>query len=212
MPPHTPGHYAPPELPPAPPYMPPLPPSLPPSVPPAMPPTPPVAPVWSSGLRATHFWDCNGGGCDATVLQPWNVSLYAYSPLYSPQDPAEHGGSLYGESLWLTGATSRGLGVLLGDDAPCCGRDDNDGEGVGGCGKCILVRNPSAVNSSMTAVVMKKSYCPYVPPDSNTPQCLHNAACCQLWRIDHALWLTTTCPQLRVPFPLQAQQQPVRGR
>jgi len=25
---------------------------------------------WNSGMKLTHFWDCNGMGCDATTLQP----------------------------------------------------------------------------------------------------------------------------------------------
>ena len=57
----------------------------------------------------------------------------------------------------MTGAASADLGVALGTDHPCCGRDDNDESG--GCGRCLLVRNPTAVHN-LTAVVMKKSYCP----------------------------------------------------
>eukprot|EP00932_Pfiesteria_piscicida_P010401 SRR837773.2133.p1 GENE.SRR837773.2133~~SRR837773.2133.p1 ORF type:complete len:270 (-),score=44.58 SRR837773.2133:14-739(-) len=41
----------------------------------------------------------------------------------------------------------------MGEDAPCCG--------VGaGCGRCLLVRNPSAERWNWTAVIMKKSRCP----------------------------------------------------
>ena len=114
--------------------------------------------TWFTGLTASHFWDCNGAGCDATTLQPWDPSRYAFSPFYAPQDPALHGGSVYGESLWLTGAASEALAALLGDDAACCGRDDNDDGG--GCGKCLLVRSPSALQGNATALVMKKSHCP----------------------------------------------------
>jgi len=35
-----------------------------------------------------------------------------------------------------------------------------DSSQPGGCGKCLLVRNPAAVNSAWTAVVMKKNRCP----------------------------------------------------
>jgi len=44
---------------------------------------------------------------------------------------------------------------MMGGNASCCGFDS-----AGGCGKCLLVRNPSAVNSDWTAVVMKKNECP----------------------------------------------------
>ena len=126
----------------------------------ALPQAPPVpsSRAWSTGLRATHFWDCNGAGCDAATLHPWNEALYSYSPFYAPQDPDEHGGAAYGESLWLTGAASPGLAALLGSDAACCGRDEHD-EG-GGCGRCLLVRNRAALRPNLTAVVMKKSHCP----------------------------------------------------
>ena len=115
---------------------------------------------WTGNLSATHFWDCNGGGCDAPILQPWDESLYSYHPFYAPLDPEEHGGSLYGESMWLTGAASSDLGRLLGADAACCGHDVNDGAGVGGCGKCILVRAPSSANPELKALIMKKNHCP----------------------------------------------------
>ena len=94
--------------------------------------------------------------------EPWDETRYSYAPLYAPQDPNQHGGSVYGESLWLTGATSETLTAAMGDDSPCCGRDNHDGGG--GCGKCFLVRNPSALRSNLTAVVMKKSYCPPTNP------------------------------------------------
>ena len=56
-------------------------------------------------------------GCDSTTLDPWAPSLYSYSPFYAPQDPALHGGAVYGERLWMTGAASDGLAALLGADA-----------------------------------------------------------------------------------------------
>jgi len=114
--------------------------------------------AWQGGLRATHFWDCNGAGCDAATLQPWEPRRYVYSPRYAPLDPSTLGGAQYGESLWLTAAASRGLAALLAADAPCCGADANDGSG--GCGRCLLVRNPAATRANLTAVVMKKSFCP----------------------------------------------------
>ena len=40
--------------------------------------------------------------------------------------------------------------ALLGSDDGCCGADNNDG-GVGGCGKCLLLTNPSATNAGWTA-------------------------------------------------------------
>ena len=113
---------------------------------------------WQS-LTATHYWDCNGGSCDATTLQPWDEELYSFAPHYAPMVP-EGGVGQYGETLWLVGAASDELSALLGPDDSCCGRDDT---GSGGCGKCVLVRNPTAANN-LTAVVMKKSRC---PPETN---------------------------------------------
>jgi len=107
----------------------------------------------------THYWDCNGQGCDSTTLQPWNLNKYVSPPGYGPQDPADFpGGALYGEAMWLTGAASDTLSHLLGDDDGCCGEDSNSG--VGGCGKCLLVRNPDSLHPERTAVVMKKNRCP----------------------------------------------------
>ncbi len=123
---------------------------------------PPPA-TFRTGLTGTHFWDCSGGGCDATTLQPWDPSKYLYAAAYPPLDPDEHGGAVYGESLWMTGAASAQLAELLGSDNACCGRDVNDavsGVGAGGCGKCILVKNPSALSPQTTAIVMKKNFCP----------------------------------------------------
>jgi len=57
----------------------------------------------------------------------------------------------------------------MGDDDGCCGGDQND-DGVGGCGKCLLVQNPDSVNPEWTAVVMKTSRC---PPETNG--CAHGS-------------------------------------
>ena len=87
------------------------------------------------------------------------MSKYVYAPSYAPIDPSSirSGGAIYGERLWMTAAFSDSLSALLGTDDGCCGRDP---EGGGGCGKCVLVTNPSAVNSDWKAVVMKKNRCP----------------------------------------------------
>ena len=44
---------------------------------------------------------------------------------------------------------------MLGPDAGNCGHSDE-----GACGKCLLVSNPSAVNSDWKAIIMKKNRCP----------------------------------------------------
>jgi len=107
-------------------------------------------------MRMTHYWDCNGQGCDATVLQPWNEQKYVSPPGYGPQDPADFGGSMFGEKMWLTGAVSDALASLLGPDDACCGSDHSSG----GCGKCLLVQNPHSTHPDWTAIVMKKNRCP----------------------------------------------------
>jgi len=124
-------------------------------------PEPEPAPVpWDGDqMKMTHYWDCNGQGCDAATLQPWNLNKYISPPGYGPQDPMDFGGPLYGEKMWLTGAASDALSQLMGDDDGCCGGDPNDG-GVGGCGKCLLVQNPISMHPDWTAVVMKKNRCP----------------------------------------------------
>lgn len=121
--------------------------------------------VWAE-LNATHFWDCNGGGCDAATLSPWDESKYVYAPYYAPLNPQDFGGAAYGENLWLTGAASDALSDLLGDDSSCCGSDPAK---PGGCGRCLLVQNPSALMSNWTAVVMKKSRCPPESPGCELP-------------------------------------------
>jgi len=111
--------------------------------------------AWSP-LQATHFWDCNGGGCDATTLNPWDPFVYSYASWYAPLNPKYYaGGAQYGETLWMTGAASDYLSGLLGRADGCCGDDK-----FGGCGKCLLVRNDNAVNKNWTAIVMKKNRCP----------------------------------------------------
>mmetsp|Transcript_68151 Transcript_68151/g.131642 ORF Transcript_68151/g.131642 Transcript_68151/m.131642 type:complete len:443 (+) Transcript_68151:116-1444(+) len=112
-----------------------------------------------NNMKMTHYWDCNGQGCDATTLQPWMETRYISPPGYGPQDPMDFGGPLYGEKMWLTGAASDALSQLMGDDDGCCGGDPNDG-GVGGCGKCVLVQNPLSLHPDWTAIVMKKNRCP----------------------------------------------------
>lgn len=114
--------------------------------------------AWST-LTATHFWDCNGASCDAPTLKPWDETKYSFAPQYAPRKPSRGGVGPYGETLWLVGAASDALSQKLGPDT-CCGKDDT---GVGGCGRCVLVRNPSAA-ANLTAVVMKKSRC---PPETN---------------------------------------------
>merc|ERR1712156_451100 len=104
---------------------------------------------WATGVKLTHFWDCNGMACDAGTLQPWDDSKYVASPGYSPQNPDNHGGAVYGERMWLVGAASDSLSALLGENDPCCGSAD-----VGmGCGKCVLIRVPGALESDWTANV-----------------------------------------------------------
>lgn len=108
----------------------------------------------------THYWDCNGAGCDATLLHPWNVRKFVFPSQYAPTDPQDYKkGARYGEKLWLMGAASDALAEILGPDVGCCGHDKR-GQA---CGRCLLVRNPAAVNADWTAVVMKKSRC---PPDT----------------------------------------------
>ena len=80
--------------------------------------------TWTGTLRSTHYWDCNGQGCDSTTLQPWDPAKYWSPPAYSPQDPAQHGGpTAYGEKMWMLGAASDALANLLGPDDQCCGSD-----------------------------------------------------------------------------------------
>jgi len=57
----------------------------------------------------------------------------------------------------MTGAASDALSALMGSDSDCCGSDTAGG---GGCGRCLLVRNPEARHADWTVVVMKKNRCP----------------------------------------------------
>mmetsp|Transcript_10555 Transcript_10555/g.33368 ORF Transcript_10555/g.33368 Transcript_10555/m.33368 type:complete len:288 (-) Transcript_10555:290-1153(-) len=91
------------------------------------------------------------------LLNPWNLREYKYAPQYAPTDPNKHGGALYGERLWLTGAASDSLTRLMGPDTDCCGAD---GDGGGGCGQCLLVKTASSNHPDWLAVIMKKNRCP----------------------------------------------------
>ena len=97
--------------------------------------------TWTGTLRSTHYWDCNGQGCDAATLQPWDPAKPNYwtPAAYGPQNPANFGGAVYGERMWLVGAASDALATLMGDDDGCCGSDADSG----GCGRCAIVRDPS---------------------------------------------------------------------
>jgi len=110
---------------------------------------------WNLGLSSAHYWDCQGQSCDATHLQPWDATRYVSPPEYAPMNPEAHGGSKYGEKLWMTGAVSDAVSKLLGPDASNCGSDTGGG---GGCGKCMLIKNRDA-EKDWTAVVMKKKRC-----------------------------------------------------
>jgi len=112
---------------------------------------------WRGGLHSTHYWDCSGQGCDAGHLQPWDKSKYVSPPEYAPMDPQKYGGSLYGEKIWMTGATSDAVGDILGPDANNCGSDNGGG---GGCGQCLLVKNYQSNNKDWTVVIMRKNRCP----------------------------------------------------
>ena len=147
-----------PSLPPLP-LLPPLPPPPPPPPPlPALPPqAQPTDVAWAGELQVTHYWDCNGQGCDATTLQPWDTSKYWSAAAYAPQNPADHGGaSHYGEKMWLVGAASDELSDLLGADDGCCGSDTQSS----GCGKCVLLQNDNAVQADWRVIAMKKNRCP----------------------------------------------------
>lgn len=110
---------------------------------------PTAAPVLSSGISLSHFWDCNGQSIDASTISPFATETY-YSPAgYAPQDPSDHGGAVYGESMWVLGAASPNLKAAMG----------------GGYGGCLLIQNSKyAVESSWSIVAMVTSDC---PGDSN---------------------------------------------
>ena len=108
----------------------------------------------STTMTLTHFWDCNGMGCDSTRLQPWNLDKYAAPATYAPYKPTDQEKSLHGEDLWMVGAASDTLNDLLGSDV--VGRDAQQ---EGGCGRCVLLRNPDAAQD-WKVMVMKMNRCP----------------------------------------------------
>jgi len=112
---------------------------------------------WKGGMKATHYWDCSGNGCDGGALKPWDESKYVAPPEYAPMDPNEFGGSRYGEKLWMTGAANDMVSEALGPDANNCGSDN---QGGGGCGQCLLVKTQQSNNKNWWAVIMKKNRCP----------------------------------------------------
>lgn len=110
--------------------------------------------ISGGSLKFSHFWDCNGMGCDAGTLQPWNPSEYRCAPGYSPLKPI--GGAKYGEQFWMVGAASDALAYEMGGDDGCCGHDSDSG----GCGKCALVSIQDSLHPDWKVLVMKKSRCP----------------------------------------------------
>jgi len=112
---------------------------------------------WKEGLHSTHYWDCNGQGCDGSALQPWDKSRYVSPPEYAPMDPEKYGGSVYGEKIWMTGAASDAVSDILGPDANNCGSDN---QGGGGCGQCIMVKNSQANRPDWNVIIMRKNRCP----------------------------------------------------
>jgi len=155
-------------------------------------------------MAMTHYWDCSGQGCDASVLQPFDASKYVSPPGYGPQDPNDFGGSVYGEKMLLTGAASDALSALMGPDDGCCGADYNDG-GIGGCGKCVLIQNPDSLNPEWTAVIMKKNRCPPASfgCDANKPH--FDVA---VPGFDNLLWsLANICGRPGTGFDNQAQSE-----
>mmetsp|Transcript_20685 Transcript_20685/g.58144 ORF Transcript_20685/g.58144 Transcript_20685/m.58144 type:complete len:658 (+) Transcript_20685:99-2072(+) len=112
---------------------------------------------WQTAMAATHYWDCSGQGCDAAYLNPWVKDKYISPPQYAPMNPDHHGGSVYGEKIWMTGAASDGVSDILGPDVNDCGADNGGG---GGCGQCLLVKTNTAANKDWMVVIMKKNRCP----------------------------------------------------
>jgi len=127
------------------------------------PPAPPSGDVkqpggaWIKGMLGTHFWDCEAGDCDSSILRPFTKNKAVMPPTNAPADPAEHGGSVYGEKLWMTGAMSDSLSRFMGPNL--LGYDDQYSGKCGGCGQCVLVRNPDSAHADWTVVVMKKVRC-----------------------------------------------------
>jgi len=112
---------------------------------------------WQGGMKGTHYWDCSGQGCDAAFLQPWDKSKYVSPPQYAPMNPHDHGGPIYGEHIWMTGAASDAVSSILGPDVNNCGADNGGG---GGCGQCLLVKTAQSNHPDWLVVVMKKNRCP----------------------------------------------------
>ena len=141
---------------------------------PAIPPFPPgQAPLSPppQQFTLTHYWDCSGQGCDAGTLDPWAPELYWSSPAYAPQNPDDHGGpSEHGESLWLFGAASDTLALYLGPHRPGSGADDTM---PGGCGLCVLIEVPTALDAGRKAIVMAKNRCPYPGNEACAPGKYH---------------------------------------
>jgi hypothetical protein len=109
------------------------------------------------GMQATHFWDCEAGICDSSVLQPFVRRKAVQSPANAPADPSEHGGAIYGEKLWMTGAPSDAMSRYMGPNL--LGMSDQYDGKCGGCGQCLLVKNPDSKHPDWTVVVMKKVRC-----------------------------------------------------
>lgn len=116
---------------------------------------------WEYGMHGTHYWDCSGQGCDAAYLQPWVQEKYVSPPQYAPMNPHNHGGPVYGEHIWMTGAASDAVSQKLGPDVNHCGADNGGG---GGCGQCLLVKTAQSNHPDWTVIIMKKNRC---PPASN---------------------------------------------
>jgi len=112
---------------------------------------------WLHGMKGTHFWDCEAGDCDSSLLRPFIKRKAVMPPTNAPTDPAEHGGSQYGEKLWMTGAMSDSLSRFMGPNL--LGYDDQYAGNCGGCGQCVLVSNPDSAHPDWTVVVMKKVRC-----------------------------------------------------
>ncbi|KRX00501.1 RlpA-like double-psi beta-barrel domain [Pseudocohnilembus persalinus] len=114
--------------------------------------------TWYDG-KGTIYWDCSGMACDSPrVPNEWTNGknpYYIARSYYAPKQ-VDDSESVYGESLWATMAASDNLGNLLGNNA------DNY-QGINdhtGCGKCVLMKVPSATNSETIALVMKTNRCP----------------------------------------------------
>lgn len=116
---------------------------------------------WEDDLiNVTHYYDCNGQTCDAELLATWDKSKFVAPAGYTVLDPNDHGGALYGEKMWIYGATSDDLTNMLGENIRELGCVDNASGPNKGCGRSILIKNKNAKNSDWTALVMRKNRCP----------------------------------------------------